>query len=245
MGWKEQFLEKMFVEKDIENGLMLYVANKPDTLFRYRQGNENDINALRNNQIWLSNMKCLNDKFEGQIEVVYEKKKFNFKFLEDALRKKVDEVMNQIISQFYVSCFCESVSKDIMWSHYANNHKGFCIEYYSDSFESPQFIFPVVYKDRKIIDIDDFDEAEMYKSIMTKYSQWSPEEEWRIILPYPGENNSGKAIEQPLPKAIYMGVDITDSLKATLREYCEEHMIELYQMEVDSVRRQLIPKQIM
>ena len=89
MSWKEQFLDKMFVEKDIENGLILYVKNKPDTVFRYRQGNENDINALKNNQIWLSNMKNLNDKFEGQLEVVYEKKKFNFKFLEDALRKKL------------------------------------------------------------------------------------------------------------------------------------------------------------
>lgn len=47
MDWKNQFLEKMFVEKDIETGLELYVENLPDTLFRYRQGNENDINALK------------------------------------------------------------------------------------------------------------------------------------------------------------------------------------------------------
>ena len=50
MGWKEDFLYKMFVEKDTKNGLQLYVENQPETIFRYRQGNENDINALKNNQ---------------------------------------------------------------------------------------------------------------------------------------------------------------------------------------------------
>lgn len=98
---------------------------------------------------------------------------------------------------------------------------------------------------RKLVDIDDLTEAEIYKSIMTKYSQWSTEDEWRILLPYPGENNRGKVIQQPTPKAIYMGVDTPDSLKEKLKEYCEEQIVELYQMEVDFVRRQLAPRQIM
>ena len=50
MGWKEDFLYKMLVKKDKKNGLQLYVENQPETIFRYRQGNENDINALKNNQ---------------------------------------------------------------------------------------------------------------------------------------------------------------------------------------------------
>lgn len=190
-------------------------------------------------------MKCLNDKFEGQLEVVYEKVKLNFKFLEDALRQKVDQTIEEVISQFYVCSLCESVVKDNMWSHYANNHKGFCIEYYSSSFESPHFIFPVVYKGKKVIDVDDFSEAEMYKSIMTKYSYWREENEWRILLPYKGEISKGRVIEQPLPKAIYMGVDISDSLKTILMEYCENVLVDLYQMEVDSVKRQLLPKQVL
>ena len=81
MGWKEDFLYKMFVEKDTKNGLQLYVENQPETIFRYRQGNENDINALKNNQIWLSNMKCVNDKFEGQLEISYDNMNLNFSFL--------------------------------------------------------------------------------------------------------------------------------------------------------------------
>lgn len=74
MNWKEEFLEKMFVERDIENGLLLYIDNKSKTIFRYRYGNEDDKNSLLNNQIWLSNMKCVDDKFEGQLEKIRLKK---------------------------------------------------------------------------------------------------------------------------------------------------------------------------
>ncbi|MBQ3601616.1 MAG: DUF2971 domain-containing protein [Lachnospiraceae bacterium] len=245
MGWKEEFLNKMFVEKDIENGLHLYVEHQPETIFRYRYGSQNDINALKYDQIWLSNMKCLNDKFEGQLEISYDNMNFNFESLEDMLKTKVDAMIEQVISSFYIACFCESVLKDTMWSYYANNHKGFCIEYYFNSFESPQFIFPVVYKDSKKIDINNLNESEMYKSILTKYSDWSKEDEWRIALPYYDEKTDGKVIKQPLPKAIYMGVDIEIQLKNFLMQHCEERFIELYQMELDTRKRRLIPKQIL
>lgn len=236
---------KMFVEKDIQNGLMLYVKNQLETIFRYRYGSENDKNALLNDQIWLSNMKCVNDKFEGQLEISYGSKKLSFEFLKDILKAKIEEKIEQIISSFYIACFCESVQKDTMWSYYANNHKGFCIKYYFHSFESPQFVFPVIYKDSKRIDIDNLDESIMYKSILTKYSEWSKEDEWRIILPYYDKKDRGKVIRQPLPKAIYMGVDIEKPLRDFLRQYCIDKDIELYQMEVDRDKRKLIPKLIL
>lgn len=110
-----------------------------------------------------------------------------------------------------------------MCSYYANNHKGFCIEYY---FENSQFIFPVLYKDSKRIDIDKLDESHMYKSILTKYSEWSKENEWRIILPFYDKKEKGKAIKQPLPKAIYMGIDVESSLRDFLIKYCTERFVD-------------------
>lgn len=102
-------------------------------------------------------MKCVNDKFEGQLEILYSNINLNFDFLEGLLKEKVEKIIDEIISTFYIACFCESVQKDTMWSYYANNHKGFCIEYYFDSFEDSQFIFPVVYQESKKIDIDNLD----------------------------------------------------------------------------------------
>ena len=102
MNWKEEFLEKMFVEKDIENGLLLRFQHQPETIFRYTCGNENDKNALLNNQIWLSNMKCVNDKFEGKLEILYAN--VNFHFLADTLKAEVENIMEEIISSFYIAC---------------------------------------------------------------------------------------------------------------------------------------------
>lgn len=65
-------------------------------------------------------MKCVNDKFEGQLEILYSNINLNFDFLEGLLKEKVEKIIDEIISTFYIACFCESVQKDTMWSYYAN-----------------------------------------------------------------------------------------------------------------------------
>lgn len=245
MGWKEEFVDLMFVKKEVQKAIELYILNAPNTLFRYRSGSNRDIETLKDNKIWLSNMKCVNDKFEGTLEVIYDNVKLNFKFLEDYLKNIVEKTIDEIISKFYLSCFSESVTKINMWSYYANSSKGFCIEYWRDDFETP--IFPVIYNDDKVIDIDNIDEAEMYKSIMTKDSDWEKEEEWRILFPYYGKFEKGIKIEQPKPKGIYLGSDVeaTSNLWSELQVYCVDNVIEFYQMRLDKAKRILVPEQIL
>lgn len=42
-----------------------------------------------------------------------------------------------------------------------------------------------------------------------------------------------------------MGVDIENSLKEFLIEYCKERFIELYQMELDDKKKKLISTQVL
>lgn len=244
MSWKEDFVRKMFVEKEYESGIELYLNNVPETLFRYRQGNKNDIDALKSNKIWFSNMKNVNDKFEGKFIISYDKLHLHFDFLQEYLESKVEEMLEYIIGQFYICCFCESVQKDNMWAYYADNNKGFCIEYYVDSFESPYFIFPVTYKDKKEY-IEDIDEDTIRRSILIKNCKWKSEDEWRIAVPFNNKDSKGNFIEQPLPKAIYMGADMESSLRDYLFEYCTERLIELYQMKLDNKNMELNPERIL
>ena len=59
----------------------------------------------------------------------------------------------------YVGCFSETNKSILMWSHYANNHEGLCIEYnfkelgLSNFFS--RFIFPVIYKSN-IFNMNDY-----------------------------------------------------------------------------------------
>ena len=64
-----------------------------------------------------------------------------------------------LIKSIHVACFSETKESILMWSHYADNHKGFCVEYdfkelgISNPFA--RFIFPVIYTDT-IFDMKDY-----------------------------------------------------------------------------------------
>lgn len=107
----------------------------------------------------------------------------------------------------FVFSMSESYDSDLMWAHYANSNKGFCIEY--DFNKAPQLkaeiwkklisIYKVIYKDEqeefsfmRILDyiMKGQTDQEEYKSIsydmmqklITKKAFWSYEKEWRILL---------------------------------------------------------------
>ena len=87
----------------------------------------------------------------------------------------------------------------LMWSHYANSHKGFCIEYtvprdLTTSSQIVNNIFPVIYSQVRVSVLEqcvDFsltprlsDSAlwEIYKNgLLTKSMDWSYQNEWRLI----------------------------------------------------------------
>lgn len=147
MGWKEDFVHLLFDESDMEKAMMLYSTNRPETIFRFRKGTEDDINTLKNNQIWLSRLNAVNDMFEGTFELDIEDIDLHFEILKDALLQNAIEVEDKIISKFFVCCFCENLLSVPMWSYYSDYHKGFCIEYAIDEFKDP--VFPVIYTDNK------------------------------------------------------------------------------------------------
>ncbi len=64
--------------------------------------------------------------------------------------------------KIHITCFSKTYQSILMWSHYANNHQGFCIEYnfteLGINHPITRFIYPVIYKDTI------FDLAEYIKS---------------------------------------------------------------------------------
>ena len=147
------------------------------------------------------------DKFVKEI------KTFTQKFLkenEHIVEKIVDAYLhfNQVNRQkCFVFSMSEAYDNELMWAHYANSNKGFCIEY--DFNKAPNLeaeiwrklisIYKVIYKDEqeefsfmRILDyvMKGQTDQEEYKSIsydmmqklITKKAFWSYEKEWRILL---------------------------------------------------------------
>lgn len=231
MNWKHIFVKLIFTRFGKYIALLIYAIKQPPTIFRYRTGSRNDMDALTNNYIWLSNITEVNDEFEGLNEIKYNKVKLNYDFLKKELKKQVDSTIEKVREKFYIACFTESATNDEMWKRYANNGQGYCIEYYFGEFK--EFIFPVIYKKRKIVNIENYDDNEMRRSLITKYQKWSKENEWRILWPYDETKKRGQKIEQPRPKAMYMGENIKRELAEFLTDYCDNNCIDLYQMKTD------------
>lgn len=98
--------------------------------------NAKKIETLENNNLWLSSFDSLNDPFEFQSLYL---DKNRLRYTEPAIT-----IFNLTRNSTRTVCFI-SVSPFIhmpMWAHYANNHKGFCVEY---AVKNPYLLYPVHY----------------------------------------------------------------------------------------------------
>lgn len=152
--------------------------------------------------------------------------------------------LNKIKDAVRVVCLSEVYDSMLMWSHYAQNHTGFCIEY--DFEEKDMFykhLHPVVYTKERYavskIDILDENKEFLYKTTCRKSDVWSYEKEWRIITA-----NYNKVMPQKLKypngkyvldlktniKAFYLGAKILDNFKDEIIQFGKMNGIVVYQM---------------
>lgn len=163
------------------------------------------------------------------------------------------EKKNNLTEKFLVSCFTTEKDNILMWSHYANNHKGFCIEYdlskakynYLNLNKEERNIFdnlfPVIYSGTRKEIIDYNFNGDTFLSwyllgLLRKYHVWSYENEWRITLlkkEYPYQ------IIKFFPiKAIYCGCKMDNKEIEKIKNIIAGKNIDLYisKMEENSYK---------
>lgn len=173
----------------------------------------------------------------------------------------LQQALLKFMSNYRITCFTENnYSNVLMWSHYANSHKGFCIEYdTSDTWLRKHYFLlnPVFYSD-KIYDLSEcfYELAKNYFknsgrgcnmiefliSALVKAQEWSYEKEWRIILL--SEGSTPKTIDVDKPKAIYLGLNIEDEPKNKITEFAINNGVPIYQMKQKGNEYKLIPELI-
>lgn len=163
-------------------------------LYRYMPAEYFNIRNIETQTIHLSVNGVMNDIYEGMPNM-----EGNLPYYK--VQKLKDLAM--------MSCLSETNNNNLMWSHYADEHKGFCVEYdlkrlSEDRFDIIKHLFPVIYGSKRLIkkDIDSLigSHMELNKAIeerifyegketlddilplfLTKGSVWEYEQEWRII----------------------------------------------------------------
>lgn len=159
---------------------------------------------------------------------------------------KLSEIRNVLTDEIYVICL--SGRKDItsLWAHYADNHRGICIEYDLVNTKNEIFknlCFPIEYLEDYDLTRDikysfnknSFDLNLKIKPLLLKAKDWSYEEEWRIILDdsikdfYPYE----PYIKFLKPQKVYMGMDISKKDEKLIKNICKIKDIPLFKAIID------------
>lgn len=190
-------------------------------LYKYRNWTNLTQLSLGENYIWLSSPEEFNDPFDCHIYDHYslfdktyiEKEKTGM--LTEANENYYEKVIYASYKECGIACFCESPFEILMWSHYANNHKGICIEYDFDMLpNSLELIQPVRYTrmypklNLKNVFSGHINYWDYLKtSLTTKYTDWKYEKEWRLIIA--GYSNKRLFHIPQLVKSIFLGCKVS------------------------------------
>ncbi|RNL90096.1 DUF2971 domain-containing protein [Sinomicrobium pectinilyticum] len=194
---------------------------------------------------------------------IFENKNKDFKEYADRLlykgRVECQRKIKNIRSlQFRISCFSdfkdddELLQNSTMWSHYADNHRGFCIKYSIDfeNLDDKELIvsglFPVKYtsvvpkiSSKELLKLE-FEEGKLklnksvikttLKTLTTKSRFWKYENEWRLIL----SEQSSLAFPKNTIKffnieAIFLGCRIEKNLRNEIIKFGASEGISVFQ----------------
>lgn len=235
--------------KDNNNKLNFYLKNiichdmknerndNIEYLYKYRDFNEYSLNLIKNQKIYLSNFMEFNDPADPPIR----------------LDKDLFDRTYETTQHIKICSLSSSNDNILMWSHYSNSHKGFCIQYdfrninLIEIFKNKNAILKkVLYKDkinfsslygfllsdfqRQIGNINEYYESmennpDFLYLFYTKYTPWKYENEYRVL----SFGNFNIFIDIPI-KSIFIGKDAEEHNIEEIRKIIKNKNIELFQM---------------
>ncbi|MDG4475044.1 DUF2971 domain-containing protein [Thiovibrio frasassiensis] len=157
---------------------------------------EHEIGNLRRKRLKIANLTELNDPFEL----------FGVEMSNNQVRRAFEKMKRELSENRGILCFSEDWSNPVVWSHYANHHKGLCL-----GFEVPDECLGQVHYSRKrlVADLEKLSNPsslaldEARKFLFTKYSHWRYEKEHRSFV----------TLEDKDPETGLYFVDFSDRLR--------------------------------
>lgn len=147
--------------------------------------------------------------------------------------KVVDKVMNR----HGICCFSRNDEEILMWSHYADCHKGICLGF--DVSKDPDFfVFPknVAYQDNyPKIDISQSEGTNEYVSALlgTKYTKWSYEDEVRVYKEHHQAYHFNPASLVSVTFGCKAEAKIIEEVVSVVKANIELNHVRFYKTEMD------------
>jgi hypothetical protein len=160
------------------------------------------------------------------------------------VQEEWDEMHSKYTNErFGVMSFSFTWDSTLMWSHYANNHKGFCIGLKRELLEKsdlPGSAGPVLYRSDfpKIDPLNTITLNAILAKMHTKAKVWEYEEEYRLVNLWSDSNPSVDErklfISDEYFHEIIVGKDISTDNKEQIIKLASEKDIPVYQIIVKS-----------
>lgn len=225
VGNRKMFCEHQFM-KMLKNDYAcpideFYDNTIPDKLYKYRTITDYNMDLIENSTLYLTDAESFNDPFDPPFRVNEEYRKYM-----------------KILAPMVVIGSLSNINNSIlMWSHYADSHKGFCIEYDITEFKRKLPKYTTIRKVRysetlSISSGKPMDTDEYFHSILDMYAfkhkDWEYEEEYRIF-----SHQESDFLSLPISR-IYLGKDIIQENESKIRNICQNKKILVDKMHVNN-----------
>lgn len=139
------------------------------------------------------------------------------------------EMRRIIAEESGVFCLSEVFHNILMWSHYADSHKGVCVQFLaSDRQDHFGWARPVTYSRQypTVYPIRDWfnDDVLLEKTFLTKSLDWGYEKEWRSVL-YKKSPGVRRFKEENLT-AIILGANVSSELKDAVMSWIQARKVK-------------------
>lgn len=213
------YLKNLFIEKKLYHSLPEKFNDPFECKPHYNfPKNSSKIKDIRKHLIKAA-MERGHTKKSAQSLVLQRKKDF--------LQESIYNSIKNTFSTARIASFTTKKENLLFWSHYADSHKGFCVEY--DSTVLPiSYAYKVKYDDKYPEAVyPPLHNAVAFRPALVKSKAWKYEEEYRIIfVPYaaqqPDNDGTSLILKGTEMKNVYLGANMSEDNKKSLIEMIED-----------------------
>lgn len=176
----------------------------PTHLYKYHPYTAEALESLILGEIWLADPRAFNDPYDVSLRIEEPPSFDDFKrFIEERdsatysneeaaemheAAKKLHAEIHKEVEAAGIYCVSEICDDFLMWAHYADGHRGFCIEYDTSAMK-PEDFEPVRYVDAHADHLSFGSTFQGWESVrqaldeitLTKPSVLAHEKEWRLV----------------------------------------------------------------
>jgi hypothetical protein len=162
--------------------------------------------------------------------------KQNDTYLKKLLAREIERCLYKEMSAKGVLSLSKTWKSPLMWSHYADEHRGFCIEYDTTQIAHPE-LAAVGYRSPRSVKTSDLIEWKLHRSsearhrvhntfFFAKAPEWKYEKEWRDIYPSSGAHDTGFMIT-----AVYFGLRCDPAvMTSVVKLYSHDRRVQFFEI---------------